>query len=141
TIGIGRYAVTHNHIVDRAVSDNNWVLLIKEVNKGRQAFQELYDNILLSEEDKNRIIALLDLELATLMSVVNNYNVNTTVPLLSRQGDNRLTLYDKCREIINVVNNDVPSTGQLSDVVWLSDVTSDSLLPEIRCYNVDMLLL
>jgi hypothetical protein len=80
------------------------------------------------------------LEVSTLLSVVNNYNVGVPLPLLSRRGGTALTLYDKCREMINIVNNDFPTTGQLVEGVYINDKTTNSNISQVRCYNVDTLL-
>lgn len=75
TTSTGQFALSFNHDIDLAISQNNINQLISlaETNQN-EFFVELYDNPNLSPEDKNIIENTKNLEFHTILDLINIYN-------------------------------------------------------------------
>lgn len=69
--GIGKFALTFNEELDKAIINKNSTELRKIIVGPKEMFVELYDNTFLTDEDKEFIIRLLSREMYAAMMVFN----------------------------------------------------------------------
>ena len=84
-LGVGRWCLHHNHVVDDLILDEDLPALIAHVKRGRQNCIEIFDNPDLSQEEVLVVRKELEREYKAVQSAINNYNgTDAIVPTLVR---------------------------------------------------------
>lgn len=155
---IGRYALTHNEIVDRTVQAGDYNGLLVEAGKGFDAIPEVDINHELSHDDKAIIIKSIQFDYNSVHNTIHNYRDSTngdddyliacptdlTITKHEYEGGEKAlhaTLYSQCRESVCIANNEGPIKPTCgSDTVRLSEIPRGAVTPEVYCFNLEELL-
>lgn len=149
-MGIAKYCLIHNHLVDIYVQARNWKALTKHLQQGKEMAAEIYDNQFLSPEEALALKWRLRHEFLAVKSAIQSYapSLNTTaashiLPRPYQQGDEdreKQSLTEKCFGGICRIEGQMEIPLEVVRKRYILDRKAGDVTPISYCYDILELL-
>jgi len=137
-MGVGRFCLIHNHIVDDLILKQRWDELIDHVMKGREVCVEIYDPKAMSIKESTELKQRLSLEFQAVSTAISNYGSDNhdsrILPVKDCEDDTSLA--GVCYTKICVASGHMSTPMDVTREKRILERRQGEITPMLYCYDL-----